>query len=122
MKTASDPRHIERVKVIKELFSWEFSNENQLTRDSVNQIIKNLNPIDEQIQKAAPSWPLEKINKIDLAILRLAVFELMFKKDIPQKVIIDEAVELAKEYGSDTSPGFVNAALGKLLNDLENKI
>ena len=58
-----------------------------------------------------------KINGIDLAILRQAVYELMIEKEIPPKVVVDEAVEIAKEYGSESSPGFINGALGKLITD-----
>ena len=68
-----------------------------------------------QITKAAPEYPIAKINRVDLAILRLAVYELLVEKREPPKVIIDEAVELAKEYGGETSPAFVNGALGKLI-------
>lgn len=70
--------------------------------------------IDEFIKKAAPEFPVDKINKVDLAILRLAVYELIVEKKEPPKVIIDEAIELAKEYGGDTSPQFINGALGNI--------
>ena len=70
--------------------------------------------IDQYILKAAPRWPLERINKIDLAILRLAIWELCFQKKEPPKVIIDEAVELAKEFGGENSPSFVNGVLGTI--------
>lgn len=69
--------------------------------------------IDKIITKAAPAWPIDKINKIDLAILRFAVYELM-EKVTPQKVVIDEAVEIAKEYGSESSSSFVNGVLGTI--------
>ena len=59
-------------------------------------------------------FPISKIAKIDVAILRLAVYELIFEKNTPPKVIIDEAIELAKEYGSDSSPSFVNGVLGSI--------
>ena len=55
---------------------------------------------------------MEKINKTDLAILRLAIYEIHYDKDVPAKVAIDEAVELAKEFGAEKSPGFVNGVLG----------
>ncbi len=75
--------------------------------------------IDLQIQKAAPEWPLDKISKIDLAILRLALFELTVQKSEPPKVIIDEAVELAKSYGNPASPSFINGVLGTIIKDLD---
>ncbi len=71
--------------------------------------------IDRMITKAAPEWPITKINKVDLAILRNAVGELSAGKT-PLKVVADEAVELAKEYGSEASPGFVNGVLGTILS------
>ena len=101
MKTRKDPRHIERINTIQELFAWEFSKENPIELDSVSQIVKNLDEIDKYVEKSAPKWGVEKINRMDLAILRLAVYELMIKKDNPPKVVVDEAVEIAKEYGSD---------------------
>ncbi len=105
---------------MQELFAWEFSKENPVSASQTEKIIKNLNKIDEEIVEAAPSWPLEKINKLDLAILRLAVYELIIDTKIPPKVIVDEAVELAKEYGSESSASFINGALGKLISG--NKI
>jgi len=73
------------------------------------------------ISKAAPTWPVEKLNKVDLAILRLAIYELKIKKKTPPKVIIDEAVELAKKYGADNSSKFVNGALGSLYAEKKGK-
>lgn len=81
----------------------------------LNQIRLNQKKIDTLIAIAAPDFPIEKINKIDLAILQLAVYELTIVKANPEKVIIDEAIELGKEFGGDTSPGFINGVLGKIL-------
>jgi transcription antitermination protein NusB len=117
MKTRRDPRHLQRIEVMQEIFAWDFKKENNLTESTAIEISKKLNDIDKLIEQAAPSWPIEKINKIDLAILRQAVFELIYTKDAPPKVIVDEAVELAKEYGSESSPAFINGALGKLISD-----
>lgn len=102
---------------MQEIFAWEFSKENELTIETVKHVIGNLEEIDKFVAKSAPKWTVEKINKMDLAILRLAVYELMIEKDKPPKVIVDEAVEIAKEYGSDSSFSFVNGALGKLIED-----
>lgn len=79
--------------------------------------MQNKATIDSHIQKAAPEYPIEKINRTDLAILRLAVYELLIEKKEPNNVIIDEAIELAKEFGGEASPAFINGALGKLLSD-----
>ncbi|MBI4038204.1 transcription antitermination factor NusB [Candidatus Daviesbacteria bacterium] len=112
MKTSRDPRHQKRVRLIQQLFSWDL---NKTTpKSTLKDIVDKLAEIDERIKKAAPQWPIEKINRIDLAILRLAAFELLLKKT-PPKVVIDEAVELAKKYGSDSSSAFVNGVLGKLI-------
>lgn len=79
-------------------------------------IFDNLTAIDEHIKRAAPKFPLEKIAMVDLAILRLATYELMFEDKTPPKVIINEAVELAKDLSGDKSPSFVNAVLGTIYN------
>ena len=84
----------------------------------INAIYKNLKAIDELIAKAAPQFPVEKINKIDLSILRLAVYELDIAKKVPFKVVIDEAIELAKEFGSASSSSFINGALGNIHNKI----
>lgn len=116
MKTATDPRHTARQKIVEDLFSQSFFTQ-QTKNEKVKDILKKLKDVDIVIAKAAPEFPVEKINKVDLAILRLGVYEIEFEKKEPPKVIIDEAIELAKEYGGDTSPGFVNGALGKLIKN-----
>lgn len=114
MKTARDPRHLKREKAIKVLFSFSFQ-EKGVKNQLALAIIKKRKQIDKIIAKSAPEWPIEQINRVDLAILRLAVFELVVQAKEPPKVIIDEAVELAKKYGSEKSPGFVNGVLGTIL-------
>ena len=106
MKTSHDPRHQHRIDRMQKLFAQSFQGDTQ------NQ------SIDSVIQVAAPQWPTEKIAKIDLAILRLATSELMVEKKEPPKVIIDEAVELAKTFGNDNSAKFVNGVLGTILKSL----
>lgn len=114
MKTAKDPRHIKRIKLIQELFSWQFMPKEK-TSKNIKDITSNISKIDKLIAKSAPGRPIKQINKIDLAILRLAVFELITNTGIPPKVVIDEALELGKEFGSDSSAAFINGALGKLV-------
>src|SRR4030042_3044978 len=103
MKTAQDPRHKKRRRLVTLLFSYSF-NPKQSMFGPLIPIISNLKTIDSLIAQAAPAFPPEKLNKVDLAILRLAVFELKSDQRQPPKAIIDEAVELAKEYGADNSP------------------
>lgn len=119
MKTPHDPRHKKREKAIKNLFRWSFQKNQKIKNELVLTIIKNLKKIDAIITKAAPEWPIKQINKIDLAILRLAVYELNVKASEPPKVIIDEAIELAKTYGSKKSSSFINGVLGTVLKDNE---
>jgi N utilization substance protein B len=125
MKTSKDPRHIKRAKIMQELFSVEFGKQNQPEREysvSSQAIIENISKIDSLISEAAPTWPVDKINKIDLAVLRLGIYELFYSREAPTKVVVDEAVELAKEYGSESSGSFVNAVLGKLIDTHPDKI
>jgi N utilization substance protein B len=117
MKTAHDPRHQRRREIVKELFAKSFS-EKQTSSQVAKEIWTNLDKIDSEIQKAATAWPIDKLNRIDLAILRLAVYELR-GQDTPPKVVIDEAVELAKEFGSESSSSFVNGVLGTIYKEGE---
>ena len=113
MKTPHDPRHMKRQRIIEDLFKMSFHKQpvNSLAREVMN----HKDFVDQYITQSATAFPIEKINKIDLAILRLAVYELLFEKKEPTNVIIDEAVELAKEYGGGTSPGFIKGALGSIV-------
>lgn len=113
MKNPLDPRHKKREKLIEELFRRDFHPQ-RLSKDA-EEIFSYKDTLDKKIEKAAPEFPIDKINKVDLAILRLAVYELTIKKETPPKVIIDEAIELAKEFGGETSPSFINGALGKII-------
>lgn len=112
MKTSTDPRHQRRIKLIQRLFSSSFRNSPE---PEIAHIWKHLGQIDPLIVTAAPEWPIDKLNPIDLAILRLAVYELTIDKKTPFKVIIDEAIELAKQFGSSSSPKFINGALGNIV-------
>ncbi len=99
---------------MQDLFSWNFR-PGKKSPSSISEITDKIGEIDEVITSSAKDRPISGINKIDLAILRLAVFELIIKKDAPPKVIIDEAVELGKEFGSDSSSSFINGALGQVI-------
>lgn len=82
-------------------------------------IKENEEKIDNMILAKLKNWSIERIFKIDLAILRLAVYELNFMDAIPPKVAINEAVELAKKYGNDASSNFVNGVLREIIKDRE---
>lgn len=112
MKTSGDPRHQSRREVVRTLFAESFTHQNS-PNEIVKEILANKVEIDKKIEEAAPTWPIDKLNKVDLAVLRLAVYELS-SSDVPPKVIIDEAVELAKEFGAESSPSFVNGVLGTI--------
>jgi transcription antitermination protein NusB len=115
MKTAIDPRHQRRAEIVQQLFAASFHDtEEKLIAD----VWSKRDQIDIYIQKAAPEWPINKLNPMDLAILRLAVYELVIDRKEPYKVIIDEAIELAKEFGGENSPAFVNGSLGAIIKSL----
>jgi N utilization substance protein B len=116
MKTAQDPRHQHRILQMQQLFSYSFRNNED--NKKITDIVPHLSDIDTQIAASAPEWPVDKIAKIDLAILRLAIYELTHVKDIPQKVVIDEAVELAKAFGNTNSPKFINGVLGTIIQKI----
>ena len=92
--------------------------ENDFTQDLVNGTRKSESKIDALIGPAAPEWPIDQIAKVDKTILRLAVYELMFSKDVPPKVAINEAIELAKTFGGENSGKFVNGVLGAVYKEI----
>ena len=100
---------------MQKLFTDSFTDRIQASRyPEIKSIYSHLNQIDKMIEEAAPQFPIKKIAKIDVAILRLAVYELSLAKKVPFKVAIDEAVELAKEFGSEHSSAFINGVLGTI--------
>ncbi len=78
-------------------------------------ILARLQEIDEAVNHVATGWKTTRMGKVDLCIIRLAVYEMRYEEEIPVKVAINEAVELAKKYGTDDSPSFVNGVLAKLV-------
>lgn len=113
-----DKRHLERIKVVQNLFASSFKElHDNLPYDDtfVEEILKNLDKIDTYIADGAPKFPIDRIAKADLSILRLAVYELIIAPTEPYKVVINEAVELAKELAGERSYAFVNAVLGSIV-------
>lgn len=95
----------------------EFSDaieDKNFVHDVVDGVLSDQDHIDELIAPAAPEWPVEQIAKIDKIVLRIGVYELMIKRDVPPKVAINEAVELAKAFGGENSSKFVNGVLGTI--------
>jgi N utilization substance protein B len=91
----------------------------QFTEEIVKGVFPIIHPLDQVIAKYAPEWPLDQVASIDRNIIRIALWEFAVKKCTPIKVAINEAVELAKIYGSDSTPRFVNGVLGSLVTKYE---
>jgi len=87
---------------------------NAFVREVVSRVGQHRGEIDRNIQRFAPSWPVEQISVIDRNILRLAIYEILFDNRVIVKVAINEAVELAKKFGGETSSKFVNGVLGSI--------
>lgn len=141
MKNRTDPRHLARILVLQKLFERQFTAgdiskhseiefekkdlmdlaessdiDDKLYQTLLEGVEKDFKKCDKVIRDFAPQWPLSQISKTDLQILRIAIYEGFISELTPAKVAIDEAVELAKEFGGDSSSKFVNGVLGNLLN------
>ena len=75
------------------------------------------NELDEEIKKHLKGWTMERLNKVDVAILRLAIYEILYREDIPYKVSVNEAIEIAKVFSEESSPSFINGVLAEVIND-----
>ena len=106
----------EAEEVITSLLADEKLSEDNASfaRELVNGVIQNQEAINDSIRNFASAWPLEQIPMVDRNILRLAIFEILMNNNVPVKVAINEAVELAKTFGSDNSAKFVNGVLGSV--------
>lgn len=99
----------------------EESPEPGMIRSRLDLILPHLSEIDKIIENAASGWKFSRIGKIELMLLRIALFEIIYDDDVPNKAAINEAVELAKQYGSDDKAyGFVNGVLGQYVNSGDN--
>jgi len=135
MINRQDNRHNARVLALTNLFCFMFADEeelystllykeeagnidydNNLYHKIYNGVKDNLEEIDEKITEVATDWPIKNISKVDLIILRIAIFELIFDKSNEHSIIIDEAVELAKEFGNDNSSKFIHGVLGAVIS------
>lgn len=107
-----------------ELFieSNEFSDEErEYIKYTVNTVIDNLETIDNKIEKYSLGWKINRIPKVDLAILRIAICEILFRDDIPIEVSINEAIDISKKYSTEESSKFINGLLGSLVRDGNGK-
>ncbi len=132
-------RHLLRTVALQTLFEWDFNNRNadiqpilehaleefaggaddtEFARELIDGVIKEIDPINAIIVETAPEWPIAQITVIDRNVLRLGIYELMFSKKIPPKVAINEAVEMGKRFGGESSGKFVNGVLGTLYKKL----
>jgi N utilization substance protein B len=84
-------------------------------------ILEQRKELDAQIKAKSPNWSLARMSKIDLCIIRMAAFELLFREDIPRNVTINEAIEIAKKFGSEETPAFVNGILDEIARSLPEK-
>jgi transcription termination factor NusB len=112
MKSGFNYRHLRRLRRIQALFAWDFQPEASMPQyHKIRHILPRLDELDSVIFEYAPKHTIENFNKMDLAILRQALYELKYTKT-PPLVIIDEAVEIAKLYANDQSSRFINGVLG----------
>jgi len=135
-------RHLARSIAMQSLYEWDFHGkkgnlqeiikrnleefgsglkEQSFVLDLANGVAKHIQEIDEIIRKTAPQWPLDQISLVNCNVLRLGLFELLYanEKEVPPKVAINEAIELAKNFGGATSGKFVNGVLGTVYKELK---
>ncbi|OGY43336.1 MAG: transcription antitermination factor NusB [Candidatus Buchananbacteria bacterium RIFCSPHIGHO2_02_FULL_38_8] len=136
-------RHLARTIALQTLYQWDFNNKtasnlNSIIKNNmaefapqfddkgfienlVNGVVKNQKEIDQLITRFAPEWPLEQITMVDRNVLRIGIYEMKYDKDIPEKVAINEAIELAKTFGGESSGKFVNGVLGSIYKEMNKK-
>ncbi len=137
-------RHLARSVALQSLYEWDFFDEKRsdfkdIVEKNVTQsktevkerdfaikivggVIENRVELDKIISAAAPEWPLEKITIIDRNVLRIGLYELIYgdKEEVPPKVAINEAIELAKQFGGSSSGKFINGVLGTVYKEISN--
>ncbi|MCC6639213.1 transcription antitermination factor NusB [Candidatus Falkowbacteria bacterium] len=99
-------------------FSPKFENDDHFVESTVNGVLENIADIDSLISKYATDWPIEQITIVDRNILRVGTYELKYNPEIPSKVAINEAIEIAKKFGGESSGKFVNGVLGAIFKEL----
>ncbi len=135
-------RHLARTLALQTLFQWDFNNQKEniddvlkynfkefaidfdddgFSKELVTGVVKNITAINKLIVKFAPEWPLDQITNSDRNCLRIGIYELKYDQTIPPKVAINEAIELAKTYGGESSGKFINGVLGSIFKEMELK-
>ncbi len=105
------------------LEAWPLSRNAQAqARDLIEGVIEHRDQIDEEIGRFAPSWPISQLATVDKNILRIAIYEMVVSRKAPPKVAINEAIEVAKAFGSDNAPKFINGVLGSVLSAKEQQV
>jgi len=92
----------------------------EFAQELIHGVRDDLAQLDTVIHKYAPAWPIDQLSVVDRNVIRIALFELLFRKDTPRKAAVNEAVELAKVFGSESSARFVNGVLGSIILDLDS--
>ena len=133
-------RHLARSIAMQALFEWDFRgqpadvlpviinrdlkefgpglDETEFAKKIIEDVCKDIAEIDKIISQYAPQWPIEQITIIDRNVLRIGIYELKFNNEVPPKVAINEAIELAKNFGGPSSGRFVNGVLGAIYKDM----
>lgn len=133
-------RHLARTIAMQTLFAWDFNGKKMdklellisdnfanfapnfddggFVKELVNGVITKLDELDAYICRYATEWPLDQITCVDRNVLRLGIYELLYCSNIPSRVAINEAIEVAKSFGGDSSGKFINGVLGAIYNDL----
>jgi len=138
-------RHISRSVAMQSLYEWDFHGRKKKALEIITErniqefgkglesydfiwtlilgVLKEIKSIDKIIQKTAPEWPIDQVNILDRNILRIGIFELLFESEdeVPPKVAINESIELAKNFGGESSRKFVNGVLGTIYRELVEK-
>jgi N utilization substance protein B len=136
-------RHLARTIAMQTLYQWDFTqadkkgalkflernkeefapafNDHGFMEDLVAAVVDKKGDIDAYIVQYAPEWPLDQITMVDRNILRVGIYELVFSEDVPSKVAINEAIELAKTFGGQASGKFVNGVLGAIYKEMHDK-
>ena len=136
-------RHLSRTIAMQSLYEWDFNalsqeeacnlvtrnleefapdfKDNDFTENLVKNVLEKQKDIDAIITQYAPEWPIDQITVVDRNILRIGTYELKFAPDIPEKVAINEAIELAKTFGGESSGKFVNGVLGAIFKNMQKE-